>query len=167
MKVVSDTSVLVDLDRGSLLEAAFRPPFEFAVPDLLYMRELEGHSGEKLRRLGLRVLSLDGDGVMQALNYRKLHPALSLPDCFALTLAARQKWTLLTGDAKLRRLAKAEQVDCHGVLWLLDEMLKTAAASIGELHSSLTVISEHPRCRLPKAEVQKRLKHYKTRKPTA
>ena len=36
----------------------------------------------------------------------------------------------------------------------------------GMRNSGLTVISEHPRCRLPKAEVQKLLKHYKTRKPT-
>ena len=165
MVVVSDTSVLVDLDRGSLLEVAFRLPSDFAVPDLLYKQELEGHGGARLRQLGLRVLSLDGDGVMCALNYRQRHSALSLPDCFALTLAAQQKWTLLTGDAKLRTLAKAEHVDCHGVLWLLDEMLEAAAASVGELHGGLTAISEHPRCRLPKAEVQKRLEHYRMRKP--
>lgn len=37
MKIlVSDTSVLIDLDRGCLVEAAFRLPFEFTVPDLLY-----------------------------------------------------------------------------------------------------------------------------------
>ena len=42
MKVlVSDTSVLIDLDRGSLVEATFRFPFEFTVPDLLYERELK------------------------------------------------------------------------------------------------------------------------------
>ena len=35
MKVlVSDTSALVDLERRSLLDAAFRLPFEFVVPDL-------------------------------------------------------------------------------------------------------------------------------------
>ena len=66
MMVASDTSVLVGLDRSSLLEAAFRLPFKFAVPDLLHKRELEAHSGARLRRLGLKVLSLDGDEVMQA-----------------------------------------------------------------------------------------------------
>jgi hypothetical protein len=36
MKVlVSDTSVLVDLERGGLLEAVFKLPVELAVPDLL------------------------------------------------------------------------------------------------------------------------------------
>ena len=55
MIMVSDTSVLVDLDRGSLLDAAFRLSSEFAVPDLLYKRELENHSGDRLRRLSITV----------------------------------------------------------------------------------------------------------------
>ncbi len=56
MKVlVSDTSVLGDLDRGSLVEPVFRLPFEFTVPDLLYERELREHGGAEFVRLGLRV----------------------------------------------------------------------------------------------------------------
>ena len=31
--LVSDTSVLIDLERGSFLQPAFRLPFEFVVPD--------------------------------------------------------------------------------------------------------------------------------------
>ena len=38
---VSDTSVLIDLKRGSLLEASFCLAFRFIVPDLLYERELK------------------------------------------------------------------------------------------------------------------------------
>ena len=53
MKVlVSDTSVLIDLDRGSLVEPTFRLPFEFTVPDLLYERELKDHGGPEFIRLG-------------------------------------------------------------------------------------------------------------------
>ena len=41
MKIlVSDTSVLIDLDRGTFIDATFRLPFEFTVPDLLDDREL-------------------------------------------------------------------------------------------------------------------------------
>ena len=39
--LVSDTSVLIDLKRGSLLEVSFRLAFRFVVPDLLYERELK------------------------------------------------------------------------------------------------------------------------------
>lgn len=39
--VVSDSSVLIDLERGSLFDAAFSLRLEFCVPDLLYRRELQ------------------------------------------------------------------------------------------------------------------------------
>ena len=59
MKVlVSDTSVIVDLERGALVDSCFRLPFEFAVPDLLYSRELEQYGGPDLVKLGLRVEEL-------------------------------------------------------------------------------------------------------------
>lgn len=159
--LVSDTSVLVDLERGSLLEAGFRLPFRFSVPDLLYERELKNWGGERLIRLGLSVEELDGDGVQRALAYRQQAPALSLPDCFAL--AQTRSWVLLSGDSALRQLAVAEVVECHGVLWLLDQLRDTAVVSIRELYDGLTAISEHPRCRLPRSEVCRRLASYSTR----
>ena len=41
--LVSDVSVLIDLEHGSLLEAAFQMPFEFAVPDVFYELELKAY----------------------------------------------------------------------------------------------------------------------------
>lgn len=158
--LVSDTSVLVDLERGSLLEASFRLPFQFAVPDLLYEKELKGYVGEDLIRLGLTVEELDGDGITRALTYRQRVQALSVPDSFALALAQTNGWVLLTGDGALRQLATDEAVDCHGVLWLLDEISGAEVATARELHDGLTAISEHRRCRLPKPEIRRRLTAY-------
>lgn len=158
--LVSDTSVLIDLERGSFLETSFRLPFEFAVPDLLYDRELKNYGGPDLLKLGLRVEELDGDGITRALAYRAQRPSLSLRDCFALALAQGNSWTLLTGDSGLRELANDEHVDCHGALWVLDQMHDTAIATVRDLHAGLEAISVHPRCRLPKAEIRRRLTLY-------
>jgi len=46
--LVSDTSVIVDLERGGFLEAAFALSFKLAVPDLLYRRELAEYRGNRL-----------------------------------------------------------------------------------------------------------------------
>ncbi|MCW3618671.1 hypothetical protein K6Y76_37205, partial [Burkholderia cenocepacia] len=59
--LVSDTSVLIDLERGGLLEAAFSCGLTMAVPDLLYERELETENGPLLRKLGLGVVALTPD----------------------------------------------------------------------------------------------------------
>jgi hypothetical protein len=158
--LVSDTSVLIDLERGRLLEATFAIGWEFAVPDLLYKTELEASDGPQLLKLGLRVESLDGDGVRQALAYRAHAPALTLADSFALTLAKINAWTLLAGDGELRKLAHAEKVDYHGVLWMLDQLLEHKVVTPKILHRALTTISLHPRCRLPARDVRNRLEHY-------
>ena len=158
MKVlVSDTSVLIDLERGALLEASFRLPFEFAVPDLLYRRELQDHGGGEL---GLKVEELDGEGVALALDYWGKRRSLSLPDSFALALAKTRSWTLLTGDGELRELAAQEGVACHGVLWLMDRMFEAGVEDGNKLCASLRAMAAHPRCRLPKAEIHKRIRLY-------
>ena len=159
--VVSDSSVLIDLERGSLFAAAFALRVEFCVPDLLYRLELQPHGGARLLSLGLQVLDLDATGVAQAVRYRRKAPTLSLPDAFALALAQQIDSVLLTGDAPLRRLAGAEGVECHGVLWLLDLMLDEETATPEQLHAGLVSIRDHPRCRLPRTEINKRLQIFK------
>ena len=161
MKVlVSDTSVLIDLDRGSLIEATFRLPWVFAVPDLLYRREIRDYGGPTLVNLGLRVEGLSGEGVALALSYRRNRRSLSLSDSFALALAKTNSWILLTGDRALRELADSEAVSCHGVLWLLDRMFDHRVTDPTDLCDGQERIAGHPRCRLPETEVRKRLRSY-------
>src|SRR5580658_6947994 len=111
MILVSDTSVLIDLERGGFLEVMFALPHQFAVPDVLYQREMQGW-GARLVELGLRVEEVSKDGVASALRYRSEKRFLSVPDSFALALAKERAWTLLTGDGDLRTLATGENVDC-------------------------------------------------------
>src|ERR1017187_8290234 len=134
MILVSDTSVLIDLERGGLLDAAFTLPHEFAVPDVLFDREMQGEWGDHLVSLGLRVAEVSGEGVGNALRYRQRRPSLSVPDCFALALAKERKWLLLTGDGPLRDMASVEDVECHGLLWLLDIMEEAGIPGVQTLH---------------------------------
>lgn len=164
--LVSDTSVLIDLERGALLESAFRLSCAFAVPDLLYRRELRDENGPALVKMGLKVEELAAEGVLLAQYYRNRRPALSLPDVFALALAKTRGLTLLTGDQGLRSLATEEFIECHGVLWLLDKMNHEGAATRGTLLVGLQKIAAHPRCRLPKEEVAQRLALYGSEEKT-
>lgn len=161
MKVlVTDTSVLVDLERGSLLEATFSLPVTLAVPDLLYAQELSNYNGPQLLDLGLQVFELDGQGVEMADNYWKQVRTISLPDSFALVLAKTSGFILLTGDGALRNLAQREEVECHGVLWILDFLEREQVVAITNLYEGLNQIANHPRCRLPKPEVSLRLNRF-------
>lgn len=158
--LVSDTSVLVDLERGNFLSATFSLPVTLAVPDLLYAQELSNYNGEELLDLGLQILELNDQGVEMANNYRKQVRAISLPDSFALVLAKISGFILLTGDGALRNLAAKEQVECHGVLWILDFLEQEQVIAAANLYTGLNKIANHPRCRLPRSEVTPRLNRY-------
>lgn len=158
--IVSDASVLIDLERGDLLEACFRLPFQFNVPDLMYHNELKDYSDKDLIGLGLSVRELDEKGVSLAVKYRLQKPNLSVPDSFALSLAHGQNWTLLSGDRVLRQFAESNAVECRGLLWLLDEILAANTATMRELYDGLVNISRDSRCRLPNSEIQRRLDSY-------
>jgi len=174
--VVCDGSVLIDLERGILLQATFQLPFTFAVPDLLYSRELRPHNGSALIAMGLQVMMLPGSGLSLAQGYRVRQPRLSLPDALALALAKEGgdvlltgvaathttgSHTLLSGDAALRELARIEKVECRGIFWVFDEIESQGILTASELEIALSSITAHPRCRLPKAEILARQVRYR------
>ncbi len=166
MILVSDTSVLIDLERGQLLSACFQLPQTFAVPDLLYRRELADYGGPELVARGLRVEELTSDEVARAQAIRGARPKLSLPDAFAYALAAQRQWSLLSGDGELRALAQAENMPLFGVLWVTDQLFDARALAASVIVSGLEAIIGHPRCHLPVAEVEARLARYRVGDPS-
>lgn len=154
--LVSDTSVLIDLERGGLLESTFSCGLTLVVPDYLYQRELEAYNGQYLRALGLGVIELTPQEVAIAQLTMIQCKGLSLVDCFALTCAMRPSHALMTGDAILRNEAKSRNAIVYGLLWVLDFM-ESSGLAYSLLHEALNKISAGPKCRLPKDEVKKRL----------
>jgi len=137
---------------------------EFAVPDLLYRQELEGHGGAELAAKGLRVEELTGEELIVAQATRGARPRLSLPDSFAFSLASKRGWTLLTGDGELRALAKEQGLPFFGTLWVCDQIFDSNAIETAALADGLESIGAHPRCRLPKAEIRIRIERYRAPK---
>lgn len=158
--LVADTSVIVDLERGNLLAAALSGPDVLAAPDLLYESELRDYGGRELLRLGLKILELTPPELSIAQTLFNTQAGLALPDCAALVGASRPQHELLTGDGKLRAHAERQGVTCHGVLWLMDRLEANATVAPQVLHAALTDIVRHPRCRLPRHEVNARLSRW-------
>ena len=141
--LVSDTSVIIDLERGTLLDDLFRLPFEFAVPDLLFRRELAGPLGDRLVALGLRVEELTSIELTRATTVRRERKELSTADTFAFAIAECRGWPLLTGDSGLRRLAVECRVEFHGVLWICDQF-ENGVVPLTRLHAGLTALCLTP-----------------------
>ncbi len=158
--LVSDSSVLLEMAKRGLLPAMFRLPFEFVVPDLLFEEELIDlgeYTRDDLRSFGLRVEGLDPVGVTTALSYQARRRRLSLVDCFALALASRRGYRLLTGDKAMRSFAEAEAIEVNGVLWLVDEMIAANVVPAGDVLAVLIAMRDDPRCHLPGHELASRI----------
>lgn len=154
--LVSDTSVLIDLEKGGLLEAIFTSGLTFVVPDYLYDKELKDSNGPYLCSLGLGVLELSPQELEAVQELKMGSKGLSTPDCFALICAQRQNHKLITSDGLLRKVAKSKKVDVYGLFWLMDS-LEIAGISYTLLHEALQKISNDVKCRLPKDEINTRL----------
>ena len=166
MKVlVSDSSILIEFSKRELLDKMFQLDFEFAVPDLLFHEELidlGSYSRQDLLGFGLRVESLDAEGVEKAIAYQSERSALSLVDSFALALAAHQGWRLLTEDRTMRSLAESKGIAHMDALWVVDNMLEGGILSAHQVVTVLGAMQNDPRCPVPRADLAVRIRRLGT-----
>lgn len=158
--VVSDAVCLIDLKKVALLGALLHLPYTFVIPDTLFEEELLSLTEAErctLVERGLEVRSLPGPLVLRAARYANQHRALSLNDCFALTLAEETDAILLTGDGSLRKVAERRGVDVRGVLWITDELEAHEVVPPKDVYTALELFLDDDLVFLPQAEVQERM----------
>ena len=77
-------------------------------------------------------------------------------DGFALVVAEKHPGCiLLTGDRRMRLKAEETNIECHGVLWIIEELSKMEAASSKVLLSALKIWMDDPYVRLPQSEIER------------
>jgi hypothetical protein len=152
--VVSDVSVLMDLARARLIEAALALPFDFVIPDVIFIDrrlDLGTYASGDLVRLGFRVGTLDGRDTSQALAYfRKHRRQLSLNDCFALRFAELHGGILMIGDGHLTTIAADEGMEVHGTLWAVALMARHGTCPSRQLCAALEFLDRDPLVQLPR-----------------
>lgn len=121
--LISDANILIDMEEGHLIEEMFQLPYQFSIPDILFVEELEAQH-QYLLGCGLIKSELSGETMMDAVRLIERYRKASRNDCFALALAAQEQCPLLTGDQALRNAAQKESVDVKGTLWLVQAMIE-------------------------------------------
>lgn len=160
--LISDANILIDMEEGGLIEAMFRLPETFAVPNILYEEELLAHHA-KLPALGLQVLEISAEYVRESYRLRERYHKPGQNDLFALALAKQEVCPLVTGDKALREAAELETVHVRGTLWLVERMLQEAIISIEDAKMAYEQMKDGGR-RLPWDEVRKQIKRIKKNK---
>jgi len=158
-KLVLDTTICIDLFNGGLIEKALQLPYDLVLPDVI-VEELIHPPGGHLVKSGYSVLSLDEEGVQQVLLLRERYRKPSTNDLFALVLAKLKSYPLVTGDDSLRRAAKEEGLQVHGLLWVLDRLVDFHILSFVDAAASLEIILEEGSW-LPRKECEARLKRWR------
>ena len=67
---------------------------------------------------------------------------------------------LLTGDRRLRRIARQRSVEVHGVLWAFDAVEAYGIAPPQSLYRALRILEEDQLVFLPAEEIQRRLRRF-------
>jgi len=163
--IISDSSCLIDLHKAGLLEAIFDLPFSYAIPQPLFDEELLSISDDEKAMLveaGMDVTVLPGEHVVLAQTYYNDNRRLKLNDCFALVLAETTEDAILfTGDNPLRQLSESKEIETHGVLWAIDQMLEHTNIDPQLLLDALLLYERDPLVRLPDGELRKRIRRLK------
>jgi hypothetical protein len=145
--LISDANILIDVEIGGLVAPMFSLDYRFAVPDVLFVEELEDQHAYLLD-MGLESRELGPQLVMRVEKLAGQYPKPGRNDFFALVLAAEEQCPLLTGDKDLRAAAEQESVEVRGTLWLVAEMVKTGKISVQIARNGFQRMRVHGR-RLP------------------
>lgn len=123
LNCVVDANVLIDLRSGGIVTEFFRLPLRASVPDVILAEMLDGRQVDFLEQ-GLIEHEFSGKQVKEVHQLRSVQRNISVNDMFAFVLARDTRATLLTGDGNLRRFARQQMVNVHGMLWVLDELVR-------------------------------------------
>jgi hypothetical protein len=144
---VSDANIFIDLEVCGILSKMFELPYVFAVPDILYIEELEECHGD-LPGYGLQIKKLDSRSIEYAISLRTQYSGPSDNDFFAFVLAKQETCPLITGDAQLRRVAVAEGVELRGTIWIVEQMIIEGFLTCDEAQEAFDIMKSKER-RLP------------------
>ena len=144
---ISDANIFIDLEVCGVLSKMFELPYEFAVPDILYMEELEAQHSD-LPGYGLKIKRLESQSIAYAMELRTQYNGPSDNDFFAFVLAKQETCPLITGDAQLRRVAVAEGVELKGTIWIVEQMIIEEFLTCDEAQEAFDIMKSKER-RLP------------------
>lgn len=160
---IQDANIIFDLFDIDLLDAFFKLEMEIFITDFIEGEINKSEQKEIINKYILTeeiiVLNTTPEEIIELIAIRNHARGLSLADCSTLFHAPKNKAFILTGDNTLRRYAESNQIEVHGILWVLDELIKEKQISEKKAYLKLTQLME-TNLRLPKKECEKRLKNW-------
>lgn len=165
MFISSDTNIWFDFEAIGHLEHPFLLNHSYYISDFTYDEEI--NKSEEINKIVtsgcLQVTSVNNEELALVNKLTIKYQNLSFYDLVALAIAIKREWVLLTGDGLLRNAAVNEKIECHGSIWIYDELLNEKKITKKCYKKSLSKLLELVKLgkrRLPVEELVKRLGNY-------
>lgn len=163
--VISDTNIFLDLISVNLLEEFFQLPCKIETTDFVIDEIIQPNQLPYLQKFislkKLNIISFTFEELIKINDvFDNSKNNTSMADCSVWYRAKETSGRLLTGDAKLRKSAEADNVKVSGILYIFDNLVeykiitKTEATKLLEKLISIN-------SRLPKGECEKRIQKWK------
>lgn len=161
MYISSDSNIWFDFNSPDRIGHPFRLDCELYISRAAFDEELIEPSTlrRELLERGLQLADIQEDELQLALLFQQRYIRLSVYDSFALAIAKHRGWILLTGDKPLTKAAKKEGVECHGTLWVYDQLIDAGKITLQERRNAMDGLIElvlAGKRRLPLDELRKR-----------
>ena len=157
--LVVDTSIWIDLSNAGLVDSFFMLPYTIIVTDFVHSKEYIRFGWRVLEQKGLRFQGLDPQEVAGLYALSQKRRKISLVDLAMFIVARKVQGILLTGDNDLRQLA-LQELEVHGFLWVMDEMVSLTILEPTDAIALLQSILKLPTTRLPKSKCEKTIKKW-------
>lgn len=160
---INDANILIDLVKTGLLEVSLQLPIVYYTTNIIF-EELYEAQKEYFRTAiengNYLIIDISLEEMGEIYHLVSLDPNLSEQDWSAYYFA--QKWScmLLTGDNRLRTRASSSGIEVHGILWILDELVRNQKVTERMAYELLERLMKINR-RLPLKECRERLIHWK------
>lgn len=154
---IQDANILIDLYKIGLLENCMRLNYRFCTTDIIFA-ELYDEQCAFLQTCIAKgqfyLIAITEDELTEIKNLSAKNTQLSEQDFSAYYYAEKQQAILLTGDQRLKKLALANAIEVHGILWVFDEMVACSCLSKeNAIHSLQLLITKNKRIPVTECEV--------------
>lgn len=159
--VISDTNIFIDLWTMRLVWEFFMLPCEIHTVDMV-IREIEFSDQKEtitnVIKMGKLVIDqTTSENINDVVNLMKGN--LSITDAAIWYHTKKRSAMMLTGDNRLRKLAKMDNIRVGGILFIMDRLVEYNIISAGYAAECLESLKEINK-RLPQTEVEHRLKKW-------
>ena len=157
---IQDANILIDLVKTGLFDYCLALPYRFVTTNLILdelyeeqVTQIQPHinSGK------FEIIVIDELAMLAIQIAAQEDTRLSEQDWSAFYYASQMNAFLLTGDKRLRNLAKSKNIIVCGIFWVLDELVKATHISNPEACGFLKALELNNK-RLPAEEVHQRVK---------